>query len=186
MTARDLLRRRYLEQLQELAGEESDYREQIKVGYMAPTGMEGGFGQDEQSRLRREAAEYRAGMQKEYTLQDQYLKQSEDEAKKAARKAKLGGLLKAGGTILGAALAVPTMGASLGITGALSAGAALGGTLGEVGNTLYGTGAAPSIDLSFLGDFERWNKYREARKAAKAKNIYDFEHREPPAPLEDY
>ena len=153
MTAQDMLRRRYQKALADIGDTERDYTTQSVTKNAQRMGeMEGGFGANEQARIRSEAEEVRKDTTEGYNLESTYLKNIEEEEKERARKAKLGGFLQAGATLLGAALALPTGGMSV------AAGAALGGTLGSIGNTLYGTGSAPSMDFSFLGEWEDYRK----------------------------
>ena len=173
-TSQELLRMKYLKQLQDIADSQSDYGEQIKTGY-ALNGMEGGFGANEQRKMQTEAGALKTDITKGYQLESDYLKKIEADQKEAARRQKLGGMLQAGGTILGAALAPLTGGLSV------AGGAALGGTLGSIGNTLYGTGSAPSIDLSFIDDF---NNMKARKDLLKLRQDYQATNFEESLPLE--
>lgn len=166
MTAQDMLRRRYQKALADIGDTERDYTTQSVAQNARRMGeMEGGFGANEQARIRTEAGEVRKDTTEGYNLESTYLKNIEEEEKERARKAKLGGYLKAGGTIAGAALAPFTGGASL----------AIGTTLGEIGNTLYGTGSAPSMDFSFLGEWEDYQKRIKPPTDTYDKTEYQFE-----------
>jgi len=169
MNAQQLLQRKYQEQLQDVYQDEEDYAERIRVNSLMGGEMSGGYGNAQASKLRSEAAETKTALKEDYRLKSEYLKEQEDEIKEQQRKEKLGGWLKAGGQLLGAgvglALAPATGGMSL-MTG-LGIGAGAGGMVGEVGNTLFGTGAPPQIDFGFLADYQDY-KHR--------KKIYELEN----------
>jgi hypothetical protein len=151
MDAQQLLSRRFNEAYLKLGQRKLDLTEQNKVGSLIGTGLEGGFGQDNQARINYEAENYKQGLQDQYKTQSEILaeeKKAQDEAK---RNAKIGGVIKGVTGLAGGAAKF------FGPVGGL-----VGGAITNAGSGVASlfTGQDPDFNFDFI---DNWNSYRNQK-----------------------
>jgi hypothetical protein len=151
MDAQQLLSRRFNEAYLKLNQKKQDLTEQNKVGSLIGTGLEGGFGQDNQARINYEAENYKQGLQEQYKTQSQILSEQKKAQDEAARNAKIGRNIKFF-TKLGGKVAK-----QFGPVGGL-----IGGAVEEVGKGVSSmfTGQDPDFNFDFI---DNWNTYRNQK-----------------------
>jgi hypothetical protein len=151
MDAQQLLSRRFNEAYLKLNQKKQDLTEQNKVGSLIGTGLEGGFGQDNQARINYEAENYKQGLQEQYKTQSQILSEQKKAQDEAARNAKIGGVIKG---VTGIAGGVAKF---FGPVGGLVGGAITNAGSGAA--SLF-TGQDPDFNFGFI---DNWNTYRNQK-----------------------
>ena len=149
-SALDILNIAQNRDLQDLGQFESDTGQQLNQAYTLGNGMEGGFGANEQTRLRNEVAQSKADVVQNYNVKRQIIQERERLAKEAAEKQKKAALLQGiGGVVSGASSFLGPVGGMIG--GAVGQGISAAGQF---------EGDQPiNIDWSMLDN--RWRKWRK-------------------------